>query len=91
MNIVIKRLDHIQICIPIGAEDEARDFYVIRRERDYCPKCGGKLLDFYVDRNQRAFTDGELEAFKVLHPEDRSTFQKVKYCRQCRKAYRSIH
>ncbi len=26
MNIVIKRLDHIQICIPIGAEDEARDF-----------------------------------------------------------------
>lgn len=27
MNIVIKRLDHIQICIPIGAEDEARDFY----------------------------------------------------------------
>ncbi|KFZ42637.1 hypothetical protein CS060_13025 [Anoxybacillus flavithermus] len=65
--------------------------YVIRRERDYCPKCGGKLLDFYVDRNQRAFTDGELEAFKVLHPEDRLTFQKVKYCRQCRKAYRRIH
>lgn len=28
MNIVIKRLDHIQICIPIGAEDEARDFYM---------------------------------------------------------------
>ncbi|MBW9216918.1 VOC family protein [Anoxybacillus sp. ST70] len=27
MNIVIKRLDHIQICIPIGAEDEARAFY----------------------------------------------------------------
>ncbi|ELK21774.1 MULTISPECIES: hypothetical protein [Anoxybacillus] len=64
--------------------------YVIRRERDYCPKCGGKLQDFYVDRNQRAFTDGELEAFKILHPEDRSTFQKVKYCRQCRKAYRHI-
>jgi len=27
MNIVVKRLDHVQICIPIGAEDEARAFY----------------------------------------------------------------
>ncbi|EMI11455.1 VOC family protein [Anoxybacillus gonensis] len=27
MEILIKRLDHIQICIPIGAEDEARAFY----------------------------------------------------------------
>ncbi|ACJ33988.1 VOC family protein [Anoxybacillus flavithermus] len=27
MNIIIKRLDHVQICIPIGAEDEARAFY----------------------------------------------------------------
>ena len=25
--IEIKRLDHIQICIPIGKENEARDFY----------------------------------------------------------------
>lgn len=23
----IKRLDHVQICVPIGAEDEAREFY----------------------------------------------------------------
>lgn len=27
MNIKIKRLDHIQICIPKGAEEEARKFY----------------------------------------------------------------
>jgi catechol 2,3-dioxygenase-like lactoylglutathione lyase family enzyme len=27
VNIHVKRLDHIQICIPIGAEDEARAFY----------------------------------------------------------------
>ncbi|WP_027408471.1 VOC family protein [Anoxybacteroides tepidamans] len=27
MNIVVKRLDHVQICIPVGAEDEARAFY----------------------------------------------------------------
>ncbi|CUA80017.1 VOC family protein [Anoxybacillus suryakundensis] len=27
MNIVVKRLDHVQICVPIGAEDEARAFY----------------------------------------------------------------
>jgi catechol 2,3-dioxygenase-like lactoylglutathione lyase family enzyme len=27
MNIAVKRLDHVQICIPIGAEDEARAFY----------------------------------------------------------------
>lgn len=25
--IKIKRLDHIQICVPIGKENEARDFY----------------------------------------------------------------
>jgi catechol 2,3-dioxygenase-like lactoylglutathione lyase family enzyme len=27
MNIKIKNLDHIQICIPIGAEESARKFY----------------------------------------------------------------
>lgn len=27
MKIKIKRLDHIQICIPAGMEDEARKFY----------------------------------------------------------------
>jgi catechol 2,3-dioxygenase-like lactoylglutathione lyase family enzyme len=27
MNIHVKRLDHVQICIPFGAEDEARAFY----------------------------------------------------------------
>jgi 4-hydroxyphenylpyruvate dioxygenase-like putative hemolysin len=27
MNIHVKRLDHVQICIPVGAEDEARAFY----------------------------------------------------------------
>ncbi len=27
MNIAFKRLNHIQICIPIGKENEARDFY----------------------------------------------------------------
>jgi catechol 2,3-dioxygenase-like lactoylglutathione lyase family enzyme len=27
MKIKIKRLDHIQICIPTGMEDEARKFY----------------------------------------------------------------
>jgi catechol 2,3-dioxygenase-like lactoylglutathione lyase family enzyme len=27
MNIQVKRLDHVQICIPVGAEDEARAFY----------------------------------------------------------------
>jgi len=27
MNIIFKRLDHIQVCIPIGKEDEAREFY----------------------------------------------------------------
>ncbi len=27
MNIKIVKLDHVQICIPIGAEDEARAFY----------------------------------------------------------------
>ncbi len=27
MKVKVKRLHHIQICIPIGAEDEARDFY----------------------------------------------------------------
>ena len=26
-NMQIKRLDHIQICIPMGAEEKARDFY----------------------------------------------------------------
>lgn len=25
--IVIERLDHIQVCIPVGAEDQARRFY----------------------------------------------------------------
>jgi catechol 2,3-dioxygenase-like lactoylglutathione lyase family enzyme len=27
MQIQVKRLDHVQICIPVGAEDEARAFY----------------------------------------------------------------
>jgi catechol 2,3-dioxygenase-like lactoylglutathione lyase family enzyme len=27
MKIHVKRLDHVQICIPVGAEDEARAFY----------------------------------------------------------------
>ncbi|EZP75821.1 glyoxalase/bleomycin resistance protein/dioxygenase [Parageobacillus genomosp. 1] len=27
MKIHVKRLDHVQICIPFGAEDEARAFY----------------------------------------------------------------
>jgi catechol 2,3-dioxygenase-like lactoylglutathione lyase family enzyme len=27
MKIQIKRIDHIQICIPFGKEDEARSFY----------------------------------------------------------------
>jgi hypothetical protein len=27
MNIRVKRLDHVQICIPFGAEDEARAYY----------------------------------------------------------------
>ncbi|ANB61714.1 VOC family protein [Anoxybacteroides amylolyticum] len=27
MNVVVRRLDHVQICVPIGAEDEARAFY----------------------------------------------------------------
>jgi catechol 2,3-dioxygenase-like lactoylglutathione lyase family enzyme len=27
MNIRVKRLDHVQICIPFGAEEEARAFY----------------------------------------------------------------
>lgn len=27
MNIKVKRLHHVQICIPPGAEDEAREFY----------------------------------------------------------------
>ncbi len=27
MEIKIKRLDHVQICIPIGKEDEGRSFY----------------------------------------------------------------
>jgi catechol 2,3-dioxygenase-like lactoylglutathione lyase family enzyme len=28
MKITIKRLDHVQICIPIGEEEKARAFYV---------------------------------------------------------------
>jgi catechol 2,3-dioxygenase-like lactoylglutathione lyase family enzyme len=27
LKIQVKRLDHVQICIPVGAEDEARAFY----------------------------------------------------------------
>jgi catechol 2,3-dioxygenase-like lactoylglutathione lyase family enzyme len=27
MKINIKRLDHVQLCVPRGAEDEAREFY----------------------------------------------------------------
>jgi len=27
MNIYIKKIDHIQICVPKGSEDEARKFY----------------------------------------------------------------
>jgi catechol 2,3-dioxygenase-like lactoylglutathione lyase family enzyme len=27
MNISFKRLDHVQLCIPAGAEEHARDFY----------------------------------------------------------------
>jgi len=27
MVVKVKRIDHVQICIPIGAEDEARKFY----------------------------------------------------------------
>lgn len=27
MEIKVKRIDHVQVCIPIGAEDEARGFY----------------------------------------------------------------
>jgi hypothetical protein len=28
MNILVKRLDHIQFCIPIGEEEKARSFYL---------------------------------------------------------------
>ena len=28
MKIAFKRLDHVQICVPPGSEDEAREFYV---------------------------------------------------------------
>lgn len=27
MKITIKRLDHVQLCIPVGTEAQARDFY----------------------------------------------------------------
>lgn len=27
MKIAVKRLDHVQLCIPFGAEAQARDFY----------------------------------------------------------------
>ena len=27
MKIRVKRLDHVQLCIPVGEEDRARDFY----------------------------------------------------------------
>ncbi|HEX8845622.1 MAG TPA: VOC family protein [Pyrinomonadaceae bacterium] len=27
MKIEIKRLDHVQLCVPFGAEDQAREFY----------------------------------------------------------------
>jgi catechol 2,3-dioxygenase-like lactoylglutathione lyase family enzyme len=27
MKVRIKRLDHVQICIPVGAEERAREFY----------------------------------------------------------------
>lgn len=27
MKIQIKRLDHVQLCIPVGEEEQARDFY----------------------------------------------------------------
>jgi uncharacterized protein with PIN domain len=61
--------------------------YIVQREKRYCPNCNYKLLEFYVDRNKKVFTEGELEAFKILHPEDRSKFRKIKYCRQCKKVY----
>jgi uncharacterized protein with PIN domain len=61
--------------------------YLFQREKRYCLKCNYKLLEFYVDRNKKVFTEGELEAFKILHPEDRSKFRKIKYCRQCKKVY----
>ncbi|MGX1983267.1 hypothetical protein EDD69_109103 [Thermolongibacillus altinsuensis] len=62
--------------------------YIIRREKRYCLNCNCKLLELYVDRNKKVFTEGELEAFKILHPEDRSKFRKIKYCRQCQKVYK---
>jgi catechol 2,3-dioxygenase-like lactoylglutathione lyase family enzyme len=27
MKVNIKRLDHVQLCVPVGAEQQARDFY----------------------------------------------------------------
>lgn len=53
-----------------------------------CDKCGGSdsfSSIFFVDRNGNYFSDTELEAFKVLHPEvrDENFYQKVVLCGFC--------
>jgi hypothetical protein len=39
----------------------------------------------YLDRNRKVFSESELEAFRVLHPESSYLeFQKVSVCGMCR-------
>lgn len=64
--------------------------YNIQRvsERVKCYLCRG--IDsmgtyMYVDRNQQLFSESELEAFRILHPEAAYTeFGKVTVCGMCR-------
>jgi hypothetical protein len=52
-----------------------------------CDRCGcyDSLLDvFYVDRNGEYFSESELEAFRILHPEARGVnFRIVWFCGVC--------
>ena len=51
-----------------------------------CEKCGGFdsfIQYYYVDRNGEIFNQSELDAFNILHPYAKVTFEKVLLCGLC--------
>lgn len=50
-----------------------------------CKATDSISLPMYLDRNKRLFSESELEAFRVLHPEAAYIqFEKVMVCGMCK-------
>lgn len=50
-----------------------------------CKAIDSMCVTMYLDKNRKVFSESELEAFRVLHPEaSRIEFRKISVCGMCK-------